>query len=105
MTDALTVRPDSTTPVTVTVAQRDLAKRTVGPDLTDAQFALFLYECARRNVHPLDRMFFPTVRKGRLTIIASIDYMRGRAAATRDHMGTDDAVFVGAPGDLEFAAS
>jgi len=78
----------------VTREQLELVKRTVAPDATDAELQLFLHDCQRRGVHPLDRLVHFTKRGGRYTPIASIDFMRSQAATTGEMAGSDDAVFV-----------
>jgi phage recombination protein Bet len=91
--------------VVITQEQLDLAKNTVAKDATDAEFALFVYDCKRRGVHPLDRLIHFTKRAGKYTPVTSIDMFRSRAAASGQHMGTDDAEFWGVPGDVEFKAT
>jgi phage recombination protein Bet len=77
----------------VTPDQLDLIKRTIANGATDAELKLFLYDCSRRGVHPLDRLIYFTKRKGRYVPVTSIDYMRSQAAATGEMAGSDDAVF------------
>jgi len=92
-------------PVVITSDQVALIKATVAPDATDAELELFFYDCRRRGVHPLDKLIHFTKRQGKYTPVTSIDFFRSRAGATREHMGTDDAVYTGQPGDLDFAAT
>jgi phage recombination protein Bet len=92
-------------PVVITTDQVTLIKATVAPEATDAELELFFYDCRRRGVHPLDKLIHFTKRQGKYTPVTSIDFFRSRAGATREHMGTDDAVFTGQPGDLDFAAT
>jgi hypothetical protein len=92
MPDALALAPAPAAP-TVTRDQLDLARRTVAKDATDAEFELFLYDCARRHVHPLDRLLHFTKRSRRYTPITSIDFLRGRAHDTGEMAGSDDVVF------------
>jgi phage recombination protein Bet len=75
-----------------------LARRTVAKDLNDDNWALYLHDCHRHGVHPLDRLIHPTVRKDkwgneRYTPITSIDFMRQAAARSGEMAGSDDAVF------------
>jgi phage recombination protein Bet len=91
--------------VVITNEQMELIKTTVAKDATDAELGLFLYDCKRRGLHPLDRLLHFTKRAGKYTPVTSIDLFRSRAAETQAHMGTDDAVFVGQPGDEDFRAS
>jgi hypothetical protein len=67
--------------VVITNEQMELAKATVAKDATDAEFALFVYDCRRRGVHPLDRLIHFTKRGGKYTPVTSIDMFRARAAA------------------------
>jgi len=76
----------------VSPEQLDLVRRTVAQGATDDELRLFLYDCQRRGVHPLDRLLHFTKRGGRYTPITSIDFFRARAAETGEHAGTDDAV-------------
>ncbi len=91
MTDALALAP-SPAPV-VTRDQLELVKQTVAPGATPAELELFLYDCQRRGVHPLDRLIHFTKRGGRYTPITSIDFLRGRAHDTGEMAGSDDVVF------------
>jgi phage recombination protein Bet len=92
MTDALALAPAPSAP-TVTRDQLDLVRRTVAAGATDAELELFLFDCQRRGVHPLDRLIHFTKRGGRYTPITSIDFLRGRAHDTGEMAGSDDAVF------------
>jgi phage recombination protein Bet len=96
--------PDDS-PVVITNDQVALIKATVAADATDAELALFFYDCRRRGVHPLDKLIHFTKRKGKYTPVTSIDFFRARAALTGTHMGTDDTVYTGQPGDIDFAAT
>lgn len=82
-----------------------LVKATVAKDATDAELQLFMYDCARQGVHPLDRLIHFTKRKGKYTPITSIDFMRARAAETGAHAGTDDAIHAGDPKTEAFTAT
>lgn len=95
---------DRTAPI-VTTQQRELIKRTIANGATDAELELFLFDCARQGVHPLDRMIHFTKRGNRYTPITSIDFMRVRAADTNEYAGSDDAVFFGILGEPEYAAT
>lgn len=79
-----------------------LIKKTVAKDATDDELSLFLYDCKRQNVHPLDKLVHFTKRGGRYTPITSIDFMRMRAGATGEYAGCDDAVFEGVSGGAGF---
>jgi phage recombination protein Bet len=84
---------DALAPVTVTPDQLDLVKRTVAAGATDAELKLYLFDCARQGVHPLDRLLHFTKRGGKYTPVTSIDLMRTRAADTGEYAGNDDARF------------
>jgi hypothetical protein len=101
---ALRIRT-SDTPVVITEDQADLIKRTLAAEATDAELALFFYDCRRRGVHPLDKLIHFTKRKGKYTPVTSIDFFRSRAAATGAHMGTTDPEYTGTPDDPSFAAT
>ena len=91
--------------IVVTPEQKELVKKTVFPDATDAELQLFFFDCTRRGIHPLDKLIHPTKRNGKYTPITSIDLFRQRASDSGEHMGTDDAVYLGDVGKPEFAAS
>jgi phage recombination protein Bet len=73
---------------------RELVRRTVAQGATDDELELYLYDCFRRNIHPLDKLLHFTKRGGRYVPITSIDLMRSRAAETQQFAGSDDAVFM-----------
>lgn len=73
--------------------QVELIKRTVANGATNDELALFLYDCERRGIHPLDKLLHFTKRGGRYTPVTSIDFMRSQAAATGEMAGSDDPVF------------
>ena len=77
----------------VTAEQRELIKTTIARGATDDELRLFLYDCARQGVHPLDKLIHFTKRGGRYTPVTSIDLMRTRAAETNEYAGSDDATF------------
>jgi len=89
---------------TITPDQLDLIKRTIAKDATPIELELFLYDNARRGIHPLDKLLHFTKRSGKYTPIVSIDLMRSRAAGTGDYAGQDDVVFTGTPKTPEFRA-
>jgi len=78
----------------VTADELALIKTTVAVGATDAELKLFLFDCARQGVHPLDRLIHFTKRGGKYTPITSIDFMRQRAADTGEMAGSDDPLFV-----------
>src|SRR5678815_3546229 len=81
-------------PVDVTSDQLDLIKRTVANGATDAELKLFLFDCARRGVHPLDKLLHFTKRGGKYTPVTSIDFMRSQAAMSGEMAGSDVPLFL-----------
>lgn len=77
----------------VTGEQMDLVRKTVANGATDAELKLFLYDCQRRGIHPLDKLLHFTKRGGKYTPVTSIDFMRSQAAASGEMAGSDDPVF------------
>jgi phage recombination protein Bet len=92
MPDALALAPAPVAPA-VTRDQLELIKQTVAVGATDAELKLYLFDCQRRGVHPLDRLIHFTKRAGRYTPITSIDFLRGRAHDTGEMAGSDDVIF------------
>ena len=88
---------------TVTPEQLELVRKTVAVGATADELKLYLYDCARQGVHPLDKLIHFTKRSGKYTPITSIDFMRIRAAETGEYAGSDDAVFGGTDGVPSFA--
>jgi phage recombination protein Bet len=105
MPNATVLPMPATERLTVTPAQLTLVKTTIAPGATDAELQLFLYDCRRRGVHPLDRQLHFLKRRGRYVPIVSIDFLRSRAAQTGEFGGVDDAVFAGTPKAEDFAAT
>jgi phage recombination protein Bet len=83
-------------PAVFPAEELDLIKKTVANGATDAELKLFLFDCQRRGVHPLDKLIHFTKRGGRYTPVTSIDFMRSQAAMTGEMAGSDDAAFVDA---------
>jgi len=81
-----------------------LIKRTVAPNATDDQLAMFIHDCNRRGVHPLDKLIVFTNAGGKYTPITTIDFMRSRAADSNQMAGSDDAVFINEGGKLQSAS-
>jgi len=93
------------TPPTITSEQLALIKQTIAKDATPVELELFLYDNARRGVHPLDKLLHFTKRSGKYTPVTSIDFMRSRAAMTGDYAGQDNVIFSGPPMTPEFTAT
>ena len=83
--------------ITVTQEQFELIRNTVARGADDNELRLYFHDCARRGVHPLDKLIYFTahVSKGErvYTPIVSIDYMRMRAESSGVYAGSDDAAF------------
>jgi len=77
---------------TVTKKQIELVRRTIAKGATDEELHLFLYDCERRNVHPLDNMIYFAKSGGSYKAIVGIDYLRSRAALTGEYAGSSDPV-------------
>ncbi len=105
MSTALATRDEQAIGPVVTSDQMDLIRRTIAKDATPDELKLYLYDCARQGVHPLDKLLHFTKRSGKYTPITSIDFMRIRAADTGEYAGSNDAEFIGKPGDADFAAT
>ena len=91
------------------IAKRDdlniaLIKRTVAPNATDDQLAMFIHDCNRRGVHPLDKLIVFTNAGGKYSPLSTIDYMRSRAAESGEMAGSDDATFT-VEGSKPFSAT
>jgi phage recombination protein Bet len=79
-------------------SQIELVKRTIFLDAEDDELRLFFYECARRGVHPMDRLIYPVVRKDkegkrRVTFQMGIDYLRAAGEETGRYVGQDPPSF------------
>ena len=93
-----------TAPV-ITADQMALITKTVAKDATPDELKLYLYDCARQGVHPLDKLIHFTKRSGKYTPVTSIDFMRIQAANTGECLGISDPVFVGEPKTPELFAA
>jgi phage recombination protein Bet len=94
----------------VTAEQHDLITRTVAAGATPDELKLYLFDCARQGVHPLDKLIHFTVRTDKrgnrkYTPVTSIDFMRIRAAETNEYVGSDDATFGNQPGPYPDSAT
>lgn len=105
---SLVVSDQATPPAPiVTSEQVELVKQTVAQNATNAELNLYLYDCQRHGVHPLDRLLHFTKRQGKYTPITSIDLLRSRAADTGELGGIEDPQYRGEPAGagLDFTAS
>jgi len=96
--------------IQVSEDQKRLVKSIVFPGCSDDEMRLYLFECERRGVHPLDRLIFPIKRNDkegekRVTFQCSVDYLRAEAADTGEYDGQDEPAFgpTGADGFPESA--
>lgn len=103
-TEVATVQPTDTA-IIITEDQRELVKKTVAQDATDAELQLYFYDCKRRGVHPLDKLLHFTKRSGKYTPVTSIDLFRMRADQTGLHLGTDEPMYSGSKGTPDFSAT
>ncbi len=88
---------------TITNEQLELVRNTVAKDATAPELKLFLYDCQRQGVHPLDKLIHFTKRGGRYVPITSIDFLRRQAGSTGAYAGADDGAFTGEPAKAGFA--
>jgi phage recombination protein Bet len=91
--------------VLLSAAEVELVKRSVANGASDDELRLFLHDCRRQGVHPLDKLIHFTKRGGRYTPITSIDFMRMRAADTGELAGNDDPTYVFARGEATIPQS
>lgn len=87
---------------------KEFIRQTIFPGSTDAELELYLHDCKRQGIHPLDRLIVPTIRtnKGvrKYTPIVTVDLMRSRAEETGCYAGNDDPEFTGEPKKPDFTA-
>jgi phage recombination protein Bet len=95
MTDALVVW---------TQEQKELIKKTVATDATDAELAMFLHIAAKAGLDPLQKQIHFTKRNGKVTVIADISGLQARAARNADFRGSLFAA-VHAKDDFEYDAT
>jgi len=83
--------------VVVTEEQKALVKSMIFPNSSDDELALFIFQCKRKGVHPLDRMIYPIKRgqgeEAKLTFQTGIDFMRSEAEGTGEYAGQDEPEF------------
>ncbi len=78
---------------TISTEHIDIVKRTVARGATDDQLKMYLHDCNRRGVHPLDRLIHFTTVGDKYTPIVSIDFLRSQAASSGAYAGNDNPVF------------
>jgi len=97
MTEALVVQQPKE--MIVTQEQMTIARNTVAKGLSNDEFAVYLYNCQRQSIHPLDGLLVPISRNDsesggkRLTFVSTVDLLRSRAADTGDYAGNEDPLF------------
>jgi phage recombination protein Bet len=83
--------------IVVTEDQLELIKSTVAVGATNDELKLFIHDCKRRGVHPLDKMIFfvkrGTGKDAKATHQCSIDYFRSEAEASGEYDGQDEPEF------------
>lgn len=79
--------------VTISSEQKELIRKTICKDATDAEMQLFFFDCQRRGTHPLDKLIHFTKRSGKYTPITSIDFFRLRAHGSGVYAGEDEPVY------------
>lgn len=88
----------------VTDEQKAVVKNTIAKGATDEELSLFIHDCLRRGVHPLDKLIHFTKRGGRYVPITSIDFLRMQADRTQCYAGYE-SVFSGVPATQDFTCS
>ena len=89
----------------VSEEERDLIRRTVAVGATESELKLYLFDCQRQGVHPLDKLLHFTKRGGKYVPITSIDLMRSRAAETGEYAGNSDAAITYAAGGTQVTSA
>lgn len=79
--------------------QVELIKKLIAPDATDPELQLFIFDCQRRGVHPLDKKIFFVKRDGKAVHQASIDFFRSSAEESGEYNGQDEPEFEGVTAD------
>lgn len=79
--------------IVVTPDQMAVIKNTIFPEATDDELKLFIYNCQRKGVHPMDKLIHPIKRGGKVAFQASIDYLRAESESSGDYRGMKQPVF------------
>lgn len=94
----------------LTLEDVETIKASIFKGCTEPELKLFLHDCQRQGIHPLDRLIHPTVRTAKdgtrtYTAITSIDLFRARAEDSGAYAGNDEPVFQGDPKTETFQAT
>jgi phage recombination protein Bet len=87
-------------PPSLSRMQIDLLKRTVGANLTDLEFELFIERAKHTGLNPFppNPQIYAIKRGDKMTIQAGIDGLRLEAQRTHEYAGNDDAIYAHEPG-------
>lgn len=94
----------------LTLEDVETIKNTIFKGCQESELKLFLHDCQRQGIHPLDRLIHPTIRNNKdgsrtYTAITSIDLFRARAEDSGAYAGNDEPVFSGDPKTEGFHAT
>lgn len=94
----------------LTLEDIETIKASIFKGCQDSELKLFLHDCQRQGIHPMDRLIHPTVRTAKdgsrtYTAITSIDLFRARAEDSGAYAGNDEPVFSGDPKTEGFQAT
>lgn len=70
-----------------------IAQETIFSGSTESELKLFLHKCDSCGVNPLSQMIYPFKKDGRVSFIASIDFLRSRAESSGLYDGQDEVVY------------
>ena len=95
-------RHETHSPVTFTTAEAEALRDTIGADMSDAQFTLFLAQASRLGLDPISRQCYGWVDRGKVVMMTSIDGLRVVCSRTGKFRGIigpqwcgDDGVWTG----------